>query len=137
MNAIRSASVCGYGWRDTGFVAPRTPDEHTIAGIFGKLLGIDEVGVNDNFFQIGGHSLLAMQVIFRIRDAFDVELSARDLYDGEFTVAQLGAKVARLQLRTADSTLIGEVLDQLDALSDEEVRALLVSTASVKGEAPK
>ncbi len=119
------------------YVAPRTPAEHTIAGIFGKLLGIDPIGVNDNFFQIGGHSLLAMQVIFRIRDAFDVELSARDLYDGEFTAAELAAKVARLQLRTADSARIGEVLDKLDALSDEEVRALLVGAAGMTGEAPK
>jgi len=119
------------------YVAPRTPVEQTIAGIFGTLLGIEQTGIDDNFFQIGGHSLLAIQVIFRIRDAFDVELSARDLYDGEFTVAQLAAKVVRLQLRTADSTRIGEVLDKLNALSEEEVRELLAGAADMKGEAPK
>jgi acyl carrier protein len=120
---------------DTGrpYVAPRTPGERTIAEIFGHVLGIDEVGIDDNFFQIGGHSLLAMQVLSKVREAFDVELSARDLYDGEFTAAQLTAKVMYLRLGAADSTRIGVVLDRLDALSDEEVRALLDGTAAPKG----
>jgi FkbH-like protein len=108
-------------------VAPRTPGERAVAEIFGKVLGIDQVGVDDNFFQIGGHSLLAMQVLSKVREAFDVELSARDLYDGEFTAAQLAAKVMHLRLRAADSTRIGGVLDRLNALSDEEVRVLLDS----------
>jgi len=119
------------------YAAPRTPGEQTIAAIFGKVLGIDRVGVDDSFFQIGGHSLLAMQVLFKIREAFNVEMSARDLYDGAFTVAQLAAKVMRLRLRTADSARIGEVLDKLNALSDEEVRALLGGKADTKGRAPE
>ena len=120
---------------DTGHphVAPRTPGERAIAEIFGKILWIDRVGVDDNFFQMGGHSLLAMQVLSRVREAFDVELSARDLYDGAFTAAQLAAKVMHLRLRAADSTRIGEVLDRLNALSDEEVRALLDRTADTNG----
>ncbi len=124
---------------DTGgaYAAPRTPGERTIAAIFGEVLGIDRVGIDDNFFRIGGHSLLAMQVLFRIREAFNVELSARDLYDGAFTAAQLAAKVMHLRLQTADSARIGEVLDRLNALSDDEVRALLDSTADTKGRAPE
>jgi FkbH-like protein len=122
---------------DTGhsYVAPRTPGERVVAEIFGKVLGIDQVGVDDNFFQMGGHSLLAMQVLYKVREALDVELSARDLYDGAFTVAQLTAKVMHLRLRGADSTRIGEMLDRLNALSDEEVRALLDSTADTNGRA--
>jgi FkbH-like protein len=119
------------------YAAPRTPGERTIAAIFGEVLGIDRVGVDDNFFQIGGHSLLAMQVLFKIREAFNVELSARDLYDGAFTAAQLATKIMHLRLQTADSARIGEVLDRLNALSDEEVRALLDSAADTNGRAPE
>jgi acyl carrier protein len=103
----------------------------------GSVLGLAQVGVDDNFFLIGGHSLLAMQVLFRIREAFDVELSARDLYDDAFTAARLAEKVMRLRLQTADSVRIGEVLDQLDALSDDDVRKLLDSTATSQHPAPE
>jgi acyl carrier protein len=101
------------------------------------VLGIDRVGVDDNFFQIGGHSLLAMQVLFKIQEVFDVEMSARDLYDGAFTAGRLATKVMHLRLRTADSMRIGEVLDQLDTLSDDEVRSLLASATDTKGRAPE
>ena len=124
---------------DTGspYVAPRSPGEQAIAAIFAAVLGIDRVGVDDNFFQIGGHSLLAMQVLFRIQEAFNIEMSARDLYDGAFTAAQLATKVMHLRLRTADSVRIGEVLDRLSTLSDEEVRSLLASATDPKGRAPE
>jgi FkbH-like protein len=124
---------------DTGsvYLAPRTPGERAIAAIFAAMLGIDRVGVDDNFFQLGGHSLLAMRVLFKIQEAFNVEMSARDLYDGAFTAARLATKVMHLRLRTADSMRIGEVLDRLNTLSDEEVRTLLASATDIKGRAPE
>jgi amino acid adenylation domain-containing protein len=48
------------------YVAPRTPMEEEIAGVWRELLGVERVGVYDNFFDLGGHSLLSMKVIFRI-----------------------------------------------------------------------
>jgi acyl carrier protein len=119
------------------YLAPRTPGERAIAAIFAAMLGIDRVGVDDNFFQLGGHSLLAMRVLFKIQEAFNVEMSARDLYDGAFTAARLATKVMHLRLRTADSMRIGEVLDRLNTLSDEEVRTLLASATDIKGRAPE
>ncbi|HEY9901691.1 MAG TPA: amino acid adenylation domain-containing protein, partial [Candidatus Sericytochromatia bacterium] len=59
------------------YVAPRTPVEEELAGIWAKVLGRQEVGVHDNFFELGGHSLLATQLTSRIRDAFQVELPVR------------------------------------------------------------
>ncbi len=70
------------------YVAPRTPEEELLAGIWGEVLGLPKVGVNDNFFELGGHSLLATQVISRIRDLFQVELSMRYLFESP-TVAAL------------------------------------------------
>src|SRR5262249_54835863 len=51
------------------FVAPRTPVEQSVAGIWAELLRLDRVGAADNFFELGGHSLLATQVVSRLRDA--------------------------------------------------------------------
>jgi acyl carrier protein len=107
------------------YVAPRTPFEKTITGIFAAVLGLDRVGVEDNFFQIGGHSLLAMQVLFKIRAAFQVELSPRLLYSSLFTAADLATKVLEAQLATADPQLTASLLQRLNTLTDDEVRILL------------
>jgi len=74
------------------YIAPRTPSEEVLARIWSQILGIDRVGVNDNFFELGGHSLLATQVISRIRDAFDVELPLRNIFEFPF-VEELAKKI--------------------------------------------
>lgn len=74
------------------YTAPRTPDEDMIAAICGEVLKIDRVGVEDNFFELGGHSLLATQVISRIRQAFNIDLPVRTLFESP-TVASLAASL--------------------------------------------
>ena len=60
---------------------PRTPTEEVLAGIWAELLGAARVGAEDDFFALGGHSLMATQVISRVRQAFGVELPLRDLFE--------------------------------------------------------
>jgi amino acid adenylation domain-containing protein len=74
------------------FVAPRTPVEEVLVGIWAEVLRLDKVGVQDNFFELGGHSLLATQVISRVRDAFSVELSLYSLFEAP-TISSLGEKI--------------------------------------------
>jgi amino acid adenylation domain-containing protein len=63
------------------FVAPRTPVEEILAGLWSELLGIDRVGALDNFFELGGHSLLVTQLVSRARSALGVELPIRRLFE--------------------------------------------------------
>jgi amino acid adenylation domain-containing protein len=56
------------------FVAPQTPEQELLAGIWADVLDVERIGIFDNFFELGGHSLLATQVISRVRDTFSVEL---------------------------------------------------------------
>ncbi len=74
------------------FVAPRTPTEEILAGIWSELLRLDRVGMHDNFFRLGGYSLLATQVVSRVRDAFQIELPLGSLFT-EPTVASLAAHI--------------------------------------------
>ncbi|MBN8226492.1 amino acid adenylation domain-containing protein [Corallococcus macrosporus] len=63
------------------YVAPRTPTEQRLAGLWQELLGVTRVGANDHFFDLGGHSLLATQALSRIRQTFSVELPLRRLFE--------------------------------------------------------
>jgi amino acid adenylation domain-containing protein len=63
------------------FVAPRTGIEETLAGIWSELLNLERVSVSDDFFESGGHSLLAVRLTSRVRQAFDVELSLRSIFE--------------------------------------------------------
>ena len=62
---------------DHVYIAPRTPVEKRVVAILAELLALEKVGVDDNFFFLGGHSLLGTQLIARVRNSFDVELSLR------------------------------------------------------------
>jgi amino acid adenylation domain-containing protein len=65
---------------DELFAAPQTPTEKTLAGIWSEVLNIEPIGVNDNFFDLGGQSLLAAQIISRTRTAFQIEIALCSLF---------------------------------------------------------
>ncbi|MDZ7269872.1 MAG: amino acid adenylation domain-containing protein [candidate division KSB1 bacterium] len=74
------------------FIAPRTPVEEILAGIWSQVLRVGKVGAFDNFFDLGGHSLLATQVVSRVRDVLRVELPLRDIFEFP-TLAGLAEKI--------------------------------------------
>lgn len=83
---------------DEGFLAPTTPIEERVVSILAELLGLERVGVNDNFFFLGGHSLLGTQLIARVRNVFGVELSLRKVFDSP-TGAELSNEIEYLLSR--------------------------------------
>jgi amino acid adenylation domain-containing protein len=77
------------------WIAPRTPTEEVLAGIWSGLLGVDHVGGDDGFFALGGHSLLATRVVSRVREAFHVDLPLRAIFESP-TLSALAAAIDRL-----------------------------------------
>ncbi|GAB4190089.1 MAG: hypothetical protein Fur006_31870 [Coleofasciculaceae cyanobacterium] len=109
------------------FVEPRTPTEKRLAGIWAEVLEIDRVGIHDNFFfTLGGNSLLATQVMTRIRDAFQVELPLRHFFETP-TIADLAVAIAEKLALDSDSEMLTQALAELEQLSEDEVQAILAS----------
>jgi len=85
------------------YVEPRTPVEEELVKILAPLLKLDQVGVNDNFFLLGGHSLLGTQLIARISETFGVELTLLKLFDHP-TVAEMSSEIEDLILAKVESS---------------------------------
>jgi amino acid adenylation domain-containing protein len=75
------------------YAAPRGPVEEVAAGFFAELLGVERAGAGDDFFKLGGHSLLVAKLVARVRQAFGVELSLPEVFN-QPTVAGLAAAIA-------------------------------------------
>jgi len=76
----------------TPYVAPRNQTEVIIAEMWQQVLGISEVGIHDDFFELGGDSLLTIQIISRVRKNFNVEPKVRDIFDAS-TVARFAGLI--------------------------------------------
>jgi amino acid adenylation domain-containing protein len=117
------------------FAEPRTQNEKKLAEIWGELLGIEKVNVDDrflvsihdHFFDLGGHSLLAVQMFSRVREAFGVELPLNLIFTSAPTIAGLAKAIEDYTIESADVNEIAAMLEELDGLSDEELQALLES----------
>ena len=95
------------------YVAARTPTEEILVAIWEQALQVSDIGVHDNFFELGGHSLLATQVISRIRDAFQIELPLRRLFETA-TVAELARHISYQLLPDQQAAAIKRVARDRD-----------------------
>ena len=80
----------------TAYAEPRSELERTVAGLWEQLLGFDRVGIHDDFLELGGDSLVAMQLLARLREALRIDLSLRSVLDAP-TVAGLAEMVQACQ----------------------------------------
>ena len=100
--------------RDSAYTAPRTDMEKTVARILERVLGLEHVDVEENFFSLGGHSLLGAQLVARLRDTFGIEMPLRVIFEAP-SVAELSSEIDRL------------LVAKVEAMSEKEVQRLLNS----------
>ena len=122
--AVEAAAARRRPAQPAAYEAPRDALERDVAAMWAAVLGLDRVGVHDNFFALGGHSLAATQIMARIRERFGADLSFQTFFRHP-TVAEVAGAIRNLPPRTSDATLLSELLDEIEALSEDEVRAEL------------
>jgi amino acid adenylation domain-containing protein len=96
----------------TVYRAPESPVEMQMASILGELLHVERVGLDDNFFLLGGHSLLGTQLVLRAKERFGVTLTLRDLFTAQ-TVGKLSGEIER------------RLIETLEAMSEEDAGKML------------
>jgi FkbM family methyltransferase len=92
----------------TPYVPPENETEEQIIAMWQELLGIDKIGIYDNFFQLGGHSLLGIQLISRLRETFEVEVPLKALFNAP-TVIDLTRLIEEM------------ILLEIEGLSEDEI----------------
>jgi amino acid adenylation domain-containing protein len=102
------------------YIAPRTATEEAIARIWSEVLGVERIGVQDSFFDLGGHSLMAARVVSKVQEALGVETPLRALFESS-TVAEFSARLdsSRAEITPSD-------LPELLPAAIEQYRAAVV-----------
>ncbi|MGD8909357.1 MAG: LLM class flavin-dependent oxidoreductase, partial [Chromatiales bacterium] len=98
------------------YIAPRDALEEAVTDIWREVLLVQQIGMQDNFFDLGGHSLTAAQLIARLRATFGVELPLRTLFEAS-TVEQVAARLRQQQTEAGSVDEIAELVREIYALS--------------------
>jgi acyl transferase domain-containing protein/acyl carrier protein len=102
--------------------APGNPIEVKIAEIWQELLGVDRVGVDDDYFLLGGNSLAGLQILSKMRAEFDVELPLKAFFEAR-TVSAMAEEIGREREKAAfEKQRLEEILAEIEALSLDEVK---------------
>jgi amino acid adenylation domain-containing protein len=120
--ALSNLAADTHGRHD--LAGPNTPIEDTLARLWREVLGIKEVGVDQNFFTIGGHSLMAMRLVSRVKDRLQVNLTLASFLDCPTITGQAIAVTAALleQLEDEDKRCL---VDEVSRMSDDALEIAL------------
>lgn len=105
-------------------IAPRTPVEKVLAQIWAEVMSVKQVGITDNFFDLGGHSLTATRIVARIIQHFQLNIPLRLLFESP-TIAAMATLIKAHQENTLDEQAMTKLINELEALSEEEAKQLV------------
>lgn len=114
----------------TRFVAPRTFFEKELAQVWAEILALDAVGIHDNFFDLGGHSLAATRIVSRVIKTFQMDVPLQALFAAP-TVAEMAAMVTEHQATKMGDQALSRVLAELESLSQDEAVNLLAAKKTI------
>lgn len=108
----------------TIYIAPQTPVENALANIWEEVLGVKPISLHDNFFQLGGDSILSAQITNRVRAELQVELSFLIFFQ-QPTLANMSISITQLQSKMVDADEMAQLLAELETFPEEKAQQLL------------
>ena len=103
------------------FVAPRTETEIVLARIWSDVLQVEQVGLHDDFFEFGGHSILAVKAVSRMREQLETEVPLSAMFECP-TVAEMALKMMELEADRLDPADLVRLLGEVEAVTQDESR---------------
>jgi acyl carrier protein len=113
------------------FVAPRSEVEIKLAEIWSAVLAVDPIGVEDNFFALGGDSLRASRVISLVIQTFQLDLFVKALFDAP-TVAEMAAMIMERQKRRLGDKELERMLNEVETMTEEAAKTQITQGAILK-----
>lgn len=101
------------------YAEPRSDLEKFLAGIWAEALKVERVGIHDEFFDLGGHSLLATEILAWVREAFDLELPLRIMFEGA-TIANLARTIVARESVAGQMEKVAQVILKVMAMSEDD-----------------
>ena len=108
------------------YVAPQTVLQEVLLSVWTGILGIDKIGIEDDFFELGGDSVLATQIISRLRDMFRIDLPLIVLFDAP-TIEKLAQFMIENETRPGLVEKTAVLLKRIEGMTEEEVTRTLQS----------
>jgi amino acid adenylation domain-containing protein len=108
----------------TAYALPRNETEKSLVQIWEEVLDVRPIGIQDKFFDLGGHSLSATRVVSRVIKQFELDISLQSLFRSP-TVADMAAEITAHQGKMLDERQLANILDELESLSDAEAQRLV------------
>jgi acyl-coenzyme A synthetase/AMP-(fatty) acid ligase/acyl carrier protein len=112
---------------DTAYVSFRNQTEQDLVGIWEEVLDVNPIGIHDNFFDLGGHSLTASQIVSRVFQRFQLQIPLQELFRSS-TVADMATVIAEHPQGRLNNEELKKVLHELESLSDEHAQRLLLES---------
>lgn len=116
---------------DTPLVTPRTSLEKELEQIWRDVLELDQIGMDDNFIELGGDSLAATRIISRVIATFQMQIPLRSLFQS-LTIAEMARVISQHEINKLDQDNLAKILDELESLGEEEAHRL-ADKATLKG----
>jgi acyl carrier protein len=116
----------------SSYFPPRDKVERTIVDVGRSVLGIEDIGIYDNFFEMGGSSLLAVQLVSRLRDAFQQQIPLSVLFERP-TVAGLAEVIRAKEPEQEKIDEITRLLAEIEQLDDEQIKRRLADEMQMTG----
>jgi amino acid adenylation domain-containing protein/FkbM family methyltransferase len=129
--ALAALDLSGVELSET-YVAPRNTVEEVLAGIWTEMLRVERVGIHDDFFETGGNSLVATQVVSRIREALKVRMSLLDFFNATTIASQASLLIAN-ESTPGQLEKIARIVKSVEGLTEEQIREALAKKRNQRG----